>query len=961
MRTWLFLLLASVFLVSLAHADPDDLSGGVLLVHAPPGLVYTNETAVWCDSTYLADCEDQVNRIEAETEAVWFVLSAWAEEKTFSAVEFGLGDFETESFTFMADGICLDDAMAINYPSVEDWPGPNTGIALAATGDAWTGQLVPIAWFAGYNYAEADTIAITENPATGHAGWVSGESPSSHYAECMGALGLGVPGTSCMPDSGQDLAGEEPEPENDQVDDNDTGSIPFDYSHPYQPRTVLAAVDRDSLALPADMMQVSLAEAILREDVTISDSLAELFEESGISQITAQFPHFDPYIYDRQGNQVIAPDGYPATVPNDLGVWFVLTLTHDDVTNAVSRLSGRCGVFSAEPIGYTALDSIDDPLFSPRQWNLNNEGAYCGGVSVFDIAFLRAYEAFGSNLPYPVPVGILDTGIDPHPDIAHKVLGKDCCDRLAPHVLQCTDDSDMTNHGTPVAGIIGMEIGGVPLRGGAGIAPCDTMVSIRVLGCCYDMGEEHVNWRQLVAEGIDYARTRGAGSAPGDPIKVINMSFGADSPNDMEAQAIQNACASGMACIAAAGNFGTDAGSHYPSGYAPLVCSVNAFIFSGRRWEDSLLPPYNQVGCNNHCANFGPAVDLTAPGGFVATTAYNEDEVGPYMDFYIEEYDEYVNPSCDAAQDYPGSHCFSGTSAAAPHVTGVVAAVLACDYRLSGEDAVAIVCSTAVDHVVPPAQWGRDDESGWGHPDMFRAMALGFEPKKEWGTVDSAMTSISVDGEGVAYFDHCTPVIPRTGYFNFVRYRVTATVALQETYEYPIAWGRIQNSAGWRKIEDNDTYNLFFESPGYVRIDNASANEVSLTTYRYALYDGATFVDWYPLNRAPAMSYSVVEGAEMMSDADEWSEPRTRAGLVWPTPTQTKVLLSLPEATDGEAARIGVFSADGRLVREIAVPKTGAMEWDLTDSTGRRVSAGVYFVRQAGGGKRVPQRVVVVR
>ncbi len=209
MRTWFFLLLASVLPVSLAHADSDDLSGGVLLVHAPPGVVYTTGTVAWCDSTHLADCEDQVTTIEAETEAVWFVLSAWAEEKSFTAVEFGLGDFEPESFVFMAEGICLDDAMAINYPSVEDWPGPNTGIALAANGDAWTGQLVPIAWFAGYNYAEADTIPLVGMQSTDHAGWVSGESRTSYDAECLGALGLGVAGIACCPESGVDGDGEE--------------------------------------------------------------------------------------------------------------------------------------------------------------------------------------------------------------------------------------------------------------------------------------------------------------------------------------------------------------------------------------------------------------------------------------------------------------------------------------------------------------------------------------------------------------------------------------------------------------------------------------------------------------------------------------------------------------------------------------------------------------------------------
>jgi len=209
MRTALLFLLASALLVSLAHADQDELSGGVFIAHAPPGVVYTSNVTTWCDSTNLAECEDQVNTIAASTEAVWFVFSAWSEEKSFSGVEFGLGDFEPESFVFLEDGICLDNAMALPYG---EWPGPNTGIAIAANADAWTGELVPIAWFAAYNYAEGDTIAITENPATGHAGWLSGESRTSYDADCLGALGLGVEGTSCCP------GGEDGEDESDGSD-----------------------------------------------------------------------------------------------------------------------------------------------------------------------------------------------------------------------------------------------------------------------------------------------------------------------------------------------------------------------------------------------------------------------------------------------------------------------------------------------------------------------------------------------------------------------------------------------------------------------------------------------------------------------------------------------------------------------------------------------------------------------
>ncbi len=194
MRTLFLLLLAPLLIASLAQADPDDLSGGVLLVHAPPSLTYT-ASASWCDSTHLDDCEDQVTSIPTDSSktVVWFILSAWAEEKSFTAVEFGLGDFDEESFLFSESGLCLDHAMALYHG---DWPGPNTGVAIATNTEPWMGQLVPIFWAAGVNYAAADTIAITENPATGHAGWAS-ESRESFDAECLGALGLGIDGQPC--------------------------------------------------------------------------------------------------------------------------------------------------------------------------------------------------------------------------------------------------------------------------------------------------------------------------------------------------------------------------------------------------------------------------------------------------------------------------------------------------------------------------------------------------------------------------------------------------------------------------------------------------------------------------------------------------------------------------------------------------------------------------------------------
>ncbi|MCK4415254.1 MAG: hypothetical protein KAY32_17105 [Candidatus Eisenbacteria sp.] len=92
-----------------------------------------------------------------------------------------------------------------------DWPGPSTGIAIVASEGSWSGELVPICWFLGYAYAGTDTIAITENPASGSAGWISGVSSTPYDASCLGALGVGADGVACCPgerlDQGEDTDG----------------------------------------------------------------------------------------------------------------------------------------------------------------------------------------------------------------------------------------------------------------------------------------------------------------------------------------------------------------------------------------------------------------------------------------------------------------------------------------------------------------------------------------------------------------------------------------------------------------------------------------------------------------------------------------------------------------------------------------------------------------------------------
>ena len=130
MRVTTLFLLFTVLAVCGVSADPADLRGGVFMVHCPPGLQFstTPPPEGWCqhyiDHYAINACESQMTRIDTHDGVIWYVLAVWEEDKTWSGVEFGLGDFPIGTFGFTAWGSC-PPAGVLELPTA-DWPGQNT-------------------------------------------------------------------------------------------------------------------------------------------------------------------------------------------------------------------------------------------------------------------------------------------------------------------------------------------------------------------------------------------------------------------------------------------------------------------------------------------------------------------------------------------------------------------------------------------------------------------------------------------------------------------------------------------------------------------------------------------------------------------------------------------------------------------------------------------------------------------
>lgn len=239
----------------------------------------------------------------------------------------------------------------------------------------------------------------------------------------------------------------------------------------------------------------------------------------------------------------------------------------------------------------------------------------------------------GLDDPMPIDVAVLDTGIDPsHPDL--NVVGGYDCTGSGSWV-------DRHGHGTHVAGIIGARDNTI---GVVGVAPGARLWAVKVFR---DDGVGYVSW--LIC-GLDWVTQRAS------TIRVANYSGGAsgsDTPNcggtsDPLHQAVCRVVQAGVTLVVAAGNDGRDAGNTVPAAY-PETIAVGAIVDTDG--QPGGLGPSTSAGADDTRAsfsNYGPAVDLYAPGVSIVSTVPGG-----------------------------GYQRWSGTSMATPHVTGAAALYLA--------------------------------------------------------------------------------------------------------------------------------------------------------------------------------------------------------------------------------------------------------------------------------------------
>ena len=308
-------------------------------------------------------------------------------------------------------------------------------------------------------------------------------------------------------------------------------------------------------------------------------------------------------------------------------------------------------VLAATPVRAVEISPAvpNDPRWS-QQWALAQS----------DGAGIDALQAWRYGRGKATVIAVVDSGIVAHPEFSGRVLagydfissplaandgdGRDA-DPADPgdwvtqaeassgrFSEECTaSDSDW--HGTHVAGIaLAAANNGIGI---AGVAPLAQLLPVRVVGKCGGIE------RDLI-DGMRWAAGLEVPDAPlnKNPADVINLSLGSEADCSAALQsAIDEIAAQDIAIVAAVGNSAADASLQSPANCFGTA-TVSALTVTGS------LATYS---------NFGPYVDLAAPGGSSSAGIISTVDRGA------------------RGPAGPGYAAYQGTSMAAPHLSGLLA------------------------------------------------------------------------------------------------------------------------------------------------------------------------------------------------------------------------------------------------------------------------------------------------
>lgn len=473
---------------------------------------------------------------------------------------------------------------------------------------------------------------------------------------------------------------------------------------------------------------------VLAGQSQLTDALATALGRQNICdcKLFKATPGIDPTkrcIATPMGHDIPVPDFYSTFILKDCVLETVAskntTIDLYEMSQLIDSLAGDWiryahPNFVGEFGGFCAMNDPNDP-FAQYQHSLDSDVYPDADIDLCDAWNIIESKPDDPNAPEPEPVkvGIFDSGVNDHIDFIYngESVLKGAWDFFGT-TGQISNNGDTGNHGTPVAGIIGAVINNNEgIAGIAGKDELDTMKPGTYL-YSYQIG------RGIEATVNAYTNAINAilGLVDGLEVErpdIINYSVGFNNLNINELslleESTQLAFNSGLIITGITSNFDED------TPRAPGSFNDDWMMLTGSSGDDGEIktelnagaPTYNandDINCivdpvlgvfDGYSSNTGSPIDFIAPGAakLTVTTA----------DFSFD----------DPSQSFDYG-CFSGTSAAAPHVVGISALMLGCNPDLSLEDLEMILQYTAFNLETD----GYDEITGWGRVNARAALEL---------------------------------------------------------------------------------------------------------------------------------------------------------------------------------------------------------------------------------------------
>ena len=411
-----------------------------------------------------------------------------------------------------------------------------------------------------------------------------------------------------------------------------------------------------------------------------------------------------------------------------------------------------------------------------------------------------------------VVIAVIDTGLLlDHPDLADRILRDDFGDVVGydfiidvrnagdfdgpdpdptdpGNLLEAISGSPRVFHGTHVAGTIGattnndIGVAGVTWRG--------KLMPLRVLGV------DSSGTTFDIINAIQYAARlpNSSNSLPFKRADVINMSLGRScgtTASMSEKDAIRDAQNAGIVVVVAAGN--DNCGE--PGNFSRIegVISVSAVDARG------IKAPYS---------NYGPRIDVAAPGGNVQVDTDGDGWVDGVL-------------STDG-KDSGGLSYQQGTSMAAPHISGVVGLMLSVNPDLMPNDVNRLLAGTHDDPNATPitqdlGATGRDDIYGYGLIDARRAVQVA---QRIRGSGDSPQPSPPV-----------LSVFPES--LNFGATETELKLQLRNTGTEELRVTAITTEESWLAVDDSHFLDISVQDSHFL--------DISVQVNRTGLQEGSFF------------------------------------------------------------------------------------------------------------------------